>query len=501
MTDVVPRARATARDRLGVVVLALPALLTSMDLSVLFLASPWISADLGPTSGQLLWAMDIYGFMMAGLLITMGTVGDRIGRRKLLLIGAVAFGAASLLAAFATGAEMLIIARALLGVGGATLAPSTLSLIRGMFDDEDQRRTAVGVWTGAFLGGVTVGPIVGGLLLEHFWWGSVFLINVPVIAVLLIAAPIVVDESRDPDPGRFDVLDAALSLGAVLPTVHGVKAIAEDGVRWTSVTGIALGAGLAAVFVARQLRSASPMIDVRLFARPAFSAAVLSNGVIVFASAGMGLLAATYIQTVLGHAPFVAALWMLPTVAGTVVGVAIASRAARTVSSTLLVPLGLLIAASGFVVFCLVTPDSHIGVLITAYSALTLGVGVTATLVTSLVLAAAPPEKAGAASALAEATGEFGGALGIAVLGTLAGTIYRNRTDTDTLGHAVAAARDLPDEAADLLLERAFDAYTSGFTAAAVVGAVLLTASAVAAGPLLRAGETPRSTGTRRQPQ
>src|SRR5690625_2942706 len=193
-------------------VLVLPALLASMDLSVLFMASPWISADLRPTSSQFLWIMDIYGFMMAGLLITMGSAGDRIGRRKLLLIGAAAFGIASALAAFAPSAEMLIAARALLGLGGATLAPSTLSLIRGMFLDEAQRRIAVGIWTSAFIGGVAAGPIIGGLLLEYFWWGSVFLINVPVMVLLLIVAPLLIGESRDPAPGRFDLLGAFLAL-------------------------------------------------------------------------------------------------------------------------------------------------------------------------------------------------------------------------------------------------------------------------------------------------
>lgn len=506
MTGVATHAGATARDRLGVAVLVLPALLASMDLSVLFMASPWISADLNPTASQFLWIMDIYGFMMAGLLITMGSVGDRIGRRRLLLIGAVAFGAASLLAAFAQSAEMLIAARALLGVGGATLAPSTLSLIRGMFLDENQRRTAVGIWTGAFIGGVAVGPIVGGLLLEYFWWGSVFLINVPVMIALLIVAPIIIGESRDPDPGRFDLLGAALSLAAVLPVVHGIKKIAEDGAQWTSVAAVAGGAGVAALFVVRQRRSASPMIDVRLFARPAFSSSVLANGVIVFATAGMGLLAATFIQTVLGYAPFAAALWMLPTVAGSFTGVALASLLARTIRPAVLVSLGLLISAGGFATFTLVTADSHIVLLITAYTALTLGVGMTATLVTSLVLTTAPPEKAGAASALAETSSEFGGALGIAVLGALAGSIYRDTMNaditlgatvgeaaTDTIGGTVAAAQDLPDEVAGPLLRQAFEAYTNGFTSAATVGAVVLTISGVAAGILLREVTAPQA--------
>ncbi|WP_026420425.1 MFS transporter [Actinoalloteichus caeruleus] len=501
---------ATTREWIATSVLILPALLASMDLSVLFMGSPWISADLAPTASQHLWIMDIYGFVMAGLLITMGSVGDRIGRRKLLLIGAVAFGTASALAAFASSAEMLIAARALLGLGGATLAPSTLSLIRGMFHDENQRRTAVGIWTGAFTGGVAIGPIIGGLLLEHFHWGSVFLINIPVMALLLIVAPLVIREARDPHPGRFDLLGAALSLAAILPLVYGIKKTAEDGAGWASVAAIVVGAIFAALFVVRQRTTPSPMIDVHLFARPAFSGSIIANAIVVFATAGMGLLSVTFMQTVLGFAPLAAALWMLPTVAGSFLGVAIASLLARTVRPALLVSTGLLVAAVGFAGVSLVTPDSHVGLLIVAYSTLTLGVGMTATMVTSLVLTTAPPEKAGAASALAETSSEFGGALGIATLGTLAGTIYRGAMTAnpvpgaenaaeaagDTVGAAVAAAQELPAEVADLLLRQAFDAYTHGLSVAAVVGAAVLALAAVCAGLALRTVTTPQSTST-----
>lgn len=485
--------RATARDWLGMSVLVLPALLASMDLSVLFMASPWISADLEPTASQHLWIMDIYGFMMAGLLITLGSLGDRIGRRRLLMAGAVAFGTASVLAAFASSAEMLVAARALLGLGGATLAPSTLSLIRGMFLDENQRRAAVGIWTGAFTGGIAVGPIVGGFLLEHFHWGSVFLINVPVMILLLVAAPLIISESRDPDPGPFDLLGAVLSLAAVLPIIYGVKKIAEDGAAWVSVAALVIGIVFAAAFVLRQRTAAHPMIDVHLFARPAFSGSIIANAIVVFATAGMGLLAVTFMQTVLGLAPLTAALWMLPTVGGSFVGVAIASLLARAIRPGTLVTVGLLISAAGFAVISLVTPDSSVGLLIAAYTTLTLGVGMTATIVTSLVLTTAPPERAGAASALAETSSEFGGALGIAVLGTIAGTSYRNAMATtpvpgadDTIGAAVAAAQDLPRAVAEPLLQQAFAAFTDGFALAALLGAAVLVLAAIGAGITLR---------------
>ncbi|MFI1464937.1 MFS transporter [Nocardia carnea] len=489
------RTSASPRDWAGMAVLVLPALLASMDLSVLFMASPSISADLNPTAGQLLWIMDIYGFMMAGLLITMGSLGDRIGRRRLLIIGALAFGAASVLAACASSAEMLIAARALLGLGGATLAPSTLSLIRGIFLDETQRRIAVGVWTSAFIGGVSIGPIIGGLLLEHFWWGSVFLVNVPVMVLLLIVAPLLIRESRDPDPGRFDLLGAALTPAWILPTVYGIKKMAEGGVDWIVLVPIAVGAAFFALFVARQLTANSPMIDLRLLRRPAFAGSILSNAVVVFAAAGTGLLAASYTQTVLGYAPLTAALWMLPTVAGSFLGAACASMLARTAPPGILVALGLLIAAAGFVGISFVTPSSHISTLVAGYSALTLGVGLVATLATTLVLATAPPEKAGAASALAETSSEFGGALGIAVLGTVTGTIYgaamhayptSGENTGESIGAAVAVARSLPDAVSAQLLQQAFAAYTDGFIVAARVGAAALAIAALGIGLCLR---------------
>ena len=209
-----------------------------MDLTVLNLAVPQLSADLKPSSAQLLWIIDIYGFLVAGSLITMGTLGDRIGRRRLLLIGAAAFGVASVLAAFSTSAEMLIATRALLGIAGATLAPSTLSLIRNMFLDPQQRTVAIGVWITSYSVGAAIGPLVGGVLLEYFWWGSVFLIGVPVMVLLLVLGPLLLPEYRDPDAGRLDLVSAALSLAAVLAVIYGLKQIAEDGLGWLPALAI-----------------------------------------------------------------------------------------------------------------------------------------------------------------------------------------------------------------------------------------------------------------------
>ncbi|MHA6618822.1 MFS transporter [Pseudonocardia sp. DLS-67] len=476
--------RAGHREWLGLAVLTLPALLASMDLSVLFMAAPWLAADLAPTGPQLLWIMDAYGFLMAGLLLAMGALGDRIGRRRLLLIGATAFGAASVLAAYAPTAELLILARALLGIGGATLAPSTLALLRGMFSDAAQRRVAIGIWAGAFTGGIAAGPIVGGLLLEHFWWGSVFLINLPVMAMLLALGPVLLTESRDPDGGRFDLVSALLSIAAVLLVVHGVKELVHSGGSgWPAVlAGLAVGA----LFVRRQLRLPDPMVDVRLFREGGFSAAFGGYVVMILGSAGLGYLAVQYLQVVLGIRPFTAALWQLPTVAATGVGIVLTTTLVGWVRPAVLAGAALLVAAVGFLLVAQVEVDTAAAVMMAAYSVVTLGTGMLVPLAIDLIVGAAPPHRAGAAAGLSEVGSELGGALGIAVLGSIAAAVYRGEFApgelppgaTETLSSAITAAEALPDALADALIVDAQRAFTSGFTTAATVMAALLAITA-----------------------
>ncbi len=283
MTTYETTAKAGRREWIGLGVLLLPLLLVSMDVSVLYFAVPFISRDLEPSSTQQLWIFDVYGFVLAGLLITMGSLGDRIGRRRLLLIGAASFSLASLGAAYAHSAWQLIAARAVLGIAGATLMPSTLALIRNLFHDEAQRRTAIAIWTGGTMSGIALGPVLSGFLLGHFWWGSVFLINVPFMVMLLTLAPVLVPEFRAPQAGRFDLLGSALSLGAVLPAIYGVKEIAADGVDAVRLSCIAAGAVVGGLFLLRQLRSGHPMIDLKLFRGRGFSGSVLMNLVAMFA--------------------------------------------------------------------------------------------------------------------------------------------------------------------------------------------------------------------------
>lgn len=481
---------ATPRTWLGLAVLLLSALLTSMDISILFVAAPSIAEALDPTATQWLWSLDIYGFVMAGLLITMGSLGDRIGRKRLLLIGATLFGAASAVVAFAPTPELLIIARALLGIGGATLAPSTLSLIRAMFADERQRRTAVGAWTVAFSGGAVAGPIVGGLLLEHFWWGSVFLINVPVMLVLLASAPFLLPEAKDPAGSRFDIPGAAMSLVAMLGLVFAIKHIAEHGFDGVAVATLVLGLSFLLLFVRRQRRVLHPLIDVTLFRIRAFAAAVGANTVIALSAAGLGVLAFTFMQTVHGLSPFEAALWALPTFAGSLLGATAATTLATRISSSSLLTAGLVLTATGFGVVASVQPQTGLWVFIGGYTVLTFGLGTTGTIANSLILTTAPADRAGAAAGISETSNELGAALGIAVLGTIATTSYRSTmTETTPAGTEVAepgsaatetvtgavgtAERMADDAAAGVLLDAAFIAYTNGVNTAALITAAL----------------------------
>src|SRR6266571_5509418 len=325
-------ARATRREWIGLGVIALPCILYSMDLTVLNLAVPRFSAALKPTSAQLLWIVDIYGFVLAGFLITMGTLGDRIGRRRLLLIGAAAFGAASVLAAFSTSVAMLIVARVVLGIAAATLAPSTVSLIRNMFLDPGQRTFAIGVWVTSFSLGGALGPLLGGLLLHFFWWGSVFLLAVPVMALLLVVGPVLLPEFRNPEAGRFDLVSATLSLVSVLALVYGIKELAQNGFGPVPALSIFAGIAIGLAFVRRQQKLAQPLIDPRLFRTPAFSASLAANTLSLFLVFGSFFLIAQYLQLVLGLSPLRAGLWTVPSSLGFIVGSLLAPAVVRRLS-------------------------------------------------------------------------------------------------------------------------------------------------------------------------
>lgn len=485
--------RATRREWIGLAVIALPCLLYSMDLTVLNLALPSLTVQLSPTAAQQLWIVDIYGFLVAGALITMGTLGDRIGRRRLLMLGAAAFGAASVLAALARSAQALILARAVLGLAGATLAPSTLSLIRNMFQDPRQRTVAIGVWISSYSAGGAIGPVLGGILLEHFHWGAVFLISVPVMLLLLVVGPVLLPEYRDPKAGRIDIASAGLSLFAVLAVIFGLKRIAESGVGAVALLSIAAGLLVGYGFVRRQRGLADPLIDLALFRKPAFTAALATYTLGTFVMFGPFLFIAQYFQLVLGFSPLKAGLWMMPFPAGFILGSMLTPLVVRRARPAAVMAGGLAAAAAGFML--LTQPGWGMAVFVAGAFLMAVGTAPVFTLATDLIVTAAPPERAGAASAISETCSEFGGALGIALLGSLGAAIYRLgmavplptalsapalEASRATLGGAIGAAAHLPGPAAAELVGAAHGAFIHAWR---VVGSVSA-ATAVAAGVL-----------------
>ncbi|MFN0299440.1 MAG: MFS transporter [Burkholderiales bacterium] len=497
-------ARATHREWTGLAIIALPCMVYAMDLTVLNLAVPALSAELQPTNAQLLWIIDIYGFMVAGFLITMGTLGDRIGRRRLLLIGAAAFGIASAIAAFSRSAEMLIAMRALLGIAGATLAPSTMSLIRNMFHDDQQRQFAIGVWIASFSLGGAIGPLVGGLLIEWFSWGSVFLIAVPVMAALLLLGPWLLPEYRDPNAGRLDLWSVALSLAAVLPMIYGLKHMAEHAaVSGIALVAIVVGVAMGVLFIRRQGRLAYPLLDLRLFRRATFSAAILAYALSCLAMFGVYIFITQYLQLVLGLTPLYAGLATVPWALAFVAGSLMAPKLARRMRPLSVLVWGLVVAALGYALLALVDEPFGLAVLIAATVVMSLGMAPVFTLGNEMIITAAPPERAGLASAISETSSEFSGALGIALFGSVGAVLYRSGLQSAmptgvppdvagqalaTLGGAVNASASLAPPLNLALADAARASFVDAVQVAAIVAAVILLAASAVAARILRNG-------------
>src|SRR6266540_1174845 len=462
--------RAGWREWAGLAVLALPTLMVALDLFVMLLAVPHLSTALHASSTQQLWILDVYGFMVAGLLLTMGTLGDRIGRRRLLLIGAAA-----------------------LGIAGATLSPSTLSLVMTLFRDPRQQASVVGIWAGCFVVGAIIGPIVGGALLEHFWWGSVFLLGVPAMVLLLVAGPRLLPEFRNPQAGRLDLASVALSLAAILPIVYGLKELARGGWRPLPVATIAVGLAVGWRFVARQRALASagadPLLDLRLFHNRAFSTtlgSLLANSTL---AGGTMAIIAQHFQLVEGLSPLRAGLALVPGMLAAIASFQLAPVLARQVRPAFLFSGGLAVSVTGLLLLTQSSATSGPLILMAGFVLVSFGGGPLVALGTNLVVGSAPPEHAGSAAGVAQTANEFGYALGIATLGSIGVAVYHARmadaTATsvpgaaaaaarDTLAGATAAAHSLPDQLATALLAVARDAFTGGLHAAASVSAVLL---------------------------
>jgi MFS transporter, DHA2 family, multidrug resistance protein len=470
--------RAGMREWMGLAVLALACILYSMDLTVLHLAVPHISTDLQPTSVQLLWIIDIYGFFVAGSLIILGNLGDRIGRRRLLLIGAITFALTSVLTAFSTSTEMLIVSRALLGISGATIAPSTLSLIRNMFHDPNQRTTAIGVWISSFSVGAAIGPLVGGILIQYFWWGSVFLLAVPVMGALLVLGPKLLPEFKDPKSHKLDIISAALSLATILFVIYGIKHIAQDG-WWQlqSIMFVSIGVALGIVFLHRQRKLEYPLIDLRLFRLPTFNTALVTLLLGVFVAFGVFLFLSQYLQLVLGLSPLEAGIWMLPWALAFVVGSTLTPRIVHKIPPISIIAGGLAVTAAGFGMLIQIDASTSFFYLSTGLVISSLGLAPVFTLTTDLIVGSAPPERAGAASAISETTAELGGALGIAVLGSIGTSIYRTElartipasippdaqeAAIESLGGAKSLAEHLPNGLGSMLFDIALDSFIHG---------------------------------------
>lgn len=489
---------AGVREWAGLALLAAPTILLGLDLTLLHLLLPALAVDLRPTSTQMLWIIDAYGFMIAGLLVSMGTLGDRIGRRKLLMVGAAAFAAASVMAACSTSAAMLITARVLLGIAGATLMPSTLALISNMFCLPHQRALAIGIWATMFALGMAAGPVVGGALLHYYGWGAAFLVAVPFVGLLLVAAPFLLPEYRSPQQGRLDIVSVILSLFAILPIVYGIKHISKDGVDIVALASVAVGLVFMCLFVRRQRRLTHPLLDLALFSSPAFCVALMVLLVGLTGVGGTMLLVTQYLQLVVGLSPLSAGLWMGPPALAMLIAGIAAPLLARRIRPGYVIAGALALSVMGYLMLTQLDSSSPGNILVTAaFSLVYLGLGTIAALGTEMVVSAAPPDKAGSASAMSETVQELGLAVGIAILGSIATAVYRSyMTDqvpatasasiqlavSDSLAASISVAHALPAG----LLEQAQAAFMAGFNVAAAVSAVGIACLAVLAAIKLR---------------
>lgn len=498
------------REWAGLALLSLPCVVVAMDLTVLNLAVPTLSADLRPGPATLLWIIDVYGFLLAAGLLTMGVAGDRWGRRRMLLIGAAAFAVASVLAATARDATQLIAARALLGIAGAALLPSSLALVTALFPDPRRRALGIGVWTAAFSVGGVLGPLVGGLVLTHWSWPAIFLAGIPPMLLVLAGGAWLLPEVRRPDGGGgLDGASVVLSLVAVIAVVFGIKRLAESGPGPVALLALAGGVSLAAAFLRRQSRLAVPFVDLAAFRTPVFGAALAISFVSCFLLFATYLVMAQHLQLVLGLDPLSAGLWTLPSSLAYIAGAGLCTALTGRLRPGTVIAGGFVVAAAGFVVFGL-AGDSLAG-LVTGSVLFSAGLAPGYVLGTATAMEAAPEPHAGTAAALSETSTELGSAAGIAVLGSLAAALYRLALDgaappkvpapalaaaRDTLGAGVDAARSLPGTAGDALAAAARNAHLSAAGTVALVTGVLSLLAAAAAHRLLRDRRATPANGT-----
>ncbi|MFB6668673.1 MFS transporter [Streptomyces parvus] len=497
------------------VVLCLSLLVVALDATVLHVAVPSLTEDLRPSGTALLWIVDAYPLVCASLLILFGTLGDRIGRRRVLLIGYALFGLASVLAATADTSGVLIAARALLGVGGAMIMPATLSILRQVFPDRRERALAIGVWTAVAAVGAATGPVVGGFLVEHFWWGSVFLINIPLMAVILPLGRWLLPESRGGDDGPWDVLGALMAAAGVLGVVLGVKRLGGGAGLLDPVTlgPLTLGLALLILFVRRQKRRRHPLIDVSMFARPAFSTAVGCIVLAMLALVGLQLIAVQYLQLVLGLTPLETGLRLLPLTFAAMAAGATGSYTLRRFGPRRMVGWGFVLTASSVLVLTAMGQHDRPALLTTAFVLLGFGLQTTLFGAYESMLSDAPPERAGGAAAIGETSYQLGAGLGIALLGSVMNAAYApglaslgdqgvparaGAEASHSLGEAYQVAAQLGGPMGDLLRTTARHAFIDGLHITLFVSAGLLLLGALAALRLPKVMECPPKEPCRR---
>lgn len=492
------RAKSGFREWGALAALMLPVLLVSVNNTALSFALPAISKGLHPSAAQLLWVIDVYPLVLAALLIPMGSMGDRIGRRRMLMIGSSGFGVISLLAAFAPTAAWLVAARVGIAVFGSMLLPATLSVIRTVFHDERRRQIAIAIWTAGFSAGAALGPIAGGFLLNHFWWGSIFLLAVPVLVAFLVAAPLLLPESRDPNPGPVDPTSIVLAVLTMAPVVYGIKALATGGSVLHGVLFMALGVLCGVLFARRQVTKDYPMLDLRFFRSSRFSGGLSVNLMAEFAIIGFLIILTQHLQVVSGKDPMSAGLLMVPGMVLAIVSGLAAAGFAKAVGLRAAVISGLLLIAAGFFIVFFTDQQDTMWPALIGFYAISTGVGLATTLSTDLVVSSVPEAKVGAASAVSETGYEVGAVLGTAVLGGLTTAFYQAHLDLpavvdpataqaarETLGGAADVAQASPH--GQLIMDSATAAFSSGMQWSALVGGVIVTVVGLVLARVLRA--------------
>ncbi len=476
------------RAWLALAVLMLPCVVVVMDLTVLFLAVPAITKDLAPSTTQLLWITDVYGFVVSAALITAGSLGDRYGRRRVLLTGGALFAVASALAGAAQNAASLIGARALQGFAGATLVPSVMALVFELFPRDHDRTRAMAFLMSGFAAGGSLGPVIGGFVIEWAGWRGVFLLNVPIMAVLLVAGLRVLPEvRREATGGRFDVLSVGLCLAGILSFIYGVKHAAVEGVDVWAVLAVVAGLALLVAFVRRQRGLAHPVLDLRMFRNRAFSTGVGANVVCAFVMFGSFLFTTQYLQLALGLTPVAAALWSLPGSIGMIIVSNLTPKLVQVIRPGLLIAYGMGVTAVGVLLLAGLRGSGDLWLVVLTSIVTQAGIAPGTGLLSQYVIGAAPAESAGSAAGASEASNELGGALGLALLGALAAAIYRHGVAAlpgpDPVHESFAGAVAAGDRATIALARAPF---VAGVHAGAITAAVLIAAMAVVVGTMLR---------------